>query len=730
MLFHINDGTVSVGGQMVLKHIDFEIRGTEKIAVVGRNGAGKTTLLRLLAGELFLDRDDKRNGPGVTVSRNVTIGMLSQTALDGISHTVEKEIMLACESANSGVGGDTVGFCEDGAVGDGDGFCEADVVGDTGECRESGMGGNIDECRESGGIYEAFSRERFEYEREFDRLFTGLGFSLADKKKSIAEFSGGERTKIALVRLLMEKPDILLLDEPTNHLDMETVEWLEHYMRQYPKAVVMVSHDRFFLDRTADVVYELSGGRLYRYPGNYTHYRQQKLKNITLGMKAWERQQEEIKRLEDLIERFKHKPKKAAFARSRKKIIERMEKVEKPESDDVRLFTGEISPLISGSKWVFECEHLKIGYDRPLMELALRIRRGQKIGILGPNGAGKTTFLKTVAGLIPALSGKQSLGNMTTIGYFDQHSAAIHSDKTVAEHFHDLFPSLTEKEVRQTLGAYLFGGKNASKRVDALSGGEKARLVLAELLQSRPNFLILDEPTNHMDIAAKETLESAFKAYTGTVLFVSHDRYFIQQVAESVLIFENGAAMYYPFGYEHYVERKFRESLGIPMSVQMRAEEQALIAGMRAVPKAERHSLREISADEAYFDWQLRLSGEQLAAAKERVERLWDELVAAYEAWMTSEAFWDPDRDCGADDGREHAAGRMDDDGPVQGDSRGPAEGRDDDGRVPDDSRQPAVDGHAAAYERLLLLYKDALSLWQEQCLQWYDIYVAASERD
>ena len=216
MLFHINDGTVSVGGQMVLEHIDFEIRGTEKIAVVGRNGAGKTTLLRLLAGELFLDRDDKRNGPGVTVSRNVTIGMLSQTALDGISHTVEKEIMLACESANSGVGGDTGGY------------------------------------RESGGI---FSRERFEYEREFDRLFTGLGFSLADKKKSIAEFSGGERTKIALMRLLMEKPDILLLDEPTNHLDMETVEWLEHYMRQYPKAVVMVSHDRFFLDRTADVVY-------------------------------------------------------------------------------------------------------------------------------------------------------------------------------------------------------------------------------------------------------------------------------------------------------------------------------------------------------------------------------------------------------------------------------------------------------------------------------------------
>lgn len=238
-----------------------------------------------------------------------------------------------------------------------------------------------------------------------------------------------------------------------------------------------------------------------------------------------------------------------------------------------------------GSKWVFESEHLKIGYDRPIMEITMRIKRGQKIGILGKNGVGKTTFLKTAAGFLPPFSGEYQIGNQVTIGYFDQNSAQIQSEKTVLEHFHELFPSMTEKDVRQTLGAYLFGGKDAAKKVSSLSGGEKSRLVLAELLQSRPNFLILDEPTNHMDVAAKETLESAFRAYTGTILFVSHDRYFLKQVAESVMIFENQTVMYYPFGYEHYLEKKEKQGKHESLAAQIKAEEQALIAGMRAVPR-------------------------------------------------------------------------------------------------------------------------------------------------
>jgi ATP-binding cassette subfamily F protein 3 len=456
---------------------------------------------------------------------------------------------------------------------------------------------------------------------EYDRIFTGFGFSKEDKKRKLSTFSGGEKTKIALIRLLLMKPDLLLLDEPTNHLDIQTVEWLEEYMRHYEKAVIFVSHDRFFLDRVVDVVYELKDGHLKRYPGNYTAYRKARVKELEAGQKAYERQQEELKRLNELIERFKNKPKKAAFARSRKKIMERMEKIEKPDEDDVHIFTGALEPQIPGSKWVLEAEHLKIGYDKVLLELSLRIRKGQKIAVIGDNGVGKSTFLKTAAGLMEPLDGKCTLGNRTMLGYFDQHSAELTSEKTVVEHFHDLFPAMTEKDVRQTLGAYLFPGAAASTVVSRLSGGERARLVLAELLSARPNFLVLDEPTNHMDVQARETLESAFLSYRGTILFVSHDRYFVSRVADAILVFENGEAMFYPFGYEHYLKRKNRGDAG-ELSALIRAEDQALVEGLRAVPKGERRFTREISSDQAYLEWQLRLRQEQMEQKRDRVEVL------------------------------------------------------------------------------------------------------------
>lgn len=594
MLYQITDGTVSAGGHVILSHVNFEIKGNEKIALVGRNGAGKTTLLKLIAGELSLDRDDRRQGAGVTSSRRLTVGMLKQQAFSDREQTVEEILLAACP------------------------------------------------------FRDTFARERFEYEQEYDRIFTGFGFARADKHKKIGDFSGGEQTKIALIRLLLEKPDILLLDEPTNHLDIATIQWLEQYLKWYEHAVVLVSHDRFFLDQVAEAVVEVSDGKLTRYAGNYSEYRTEKRKRIERQQKAWERQKEEEDRLNGVIERFRHKPTKASFARAKKKQLERMERVEKLVEDDVHLFTGNIEPLIPGSKWVFEAEHLKIGYDRPLLEITMRIRRGQKLGILGANGAGKSTFLKTVAGLLQPFQEKDRsverrcvLGNNITIGYFDQHSAEIQSDKSVAEHFHDLFPALTEKEVRNILGMYLFTGKLASRRVSDLSGGEKARLVLAELLQSRPNFLILDEPTNHMDVQAKETLESAFQAYQGTILFVSHDRYFIRQVAQSVLIFEETGPMYYPFGYEHYLEKRQKaEAYGEELSAQVKAEDAALLEGMRTVPKAERHRLREFSTEEAYADWKLRLVYEKLEPEELEYGRLEAEYRVLLAEWKMSEAYW------------------------------------------------------------------------------------------
>ena len=570
MLYKITDGTVSMGGELILSHIDFEIKGNEKIAIVGKNGVGKTSLLRLIAGDLSLDRDDKRQGPGIWKSRDLTLGMLSQTREKDKEKTVESLILEGLEGENP------------------------------------------------------YSKDRYLYEMEYERIFTAFGFSKKDKAKKLGDFSGGEQTKISLIRLFLMKPDVLLLDEPTNHLDIPSTQWLETYIRNYEHAVVVVSHDRFFLDQVVDLVYDLQDKKLKKYAGNYTDYRKQKIKDLDKARKAYERQEQEVERLNGLIERFKNKPKKAAFARSKKKILERMELMEHPGANEAHIFTGDLVPDHMGSKWVYEAEHLKLGYDKVLLELSLRVRRGQKIGIIGDNGAGKSTFLRTVAGELSPLDGKSQLGNHILMGYFDQQSANLSSEKTVYEHFHDLFPSMTQKEVRSTLAAYLFSGREAQKGVDQLSGGEKSRLLLAELLSSKPNLLVLDEPTNHMDIPAKETLESAFKAYKGTMLFVSHDRYFVKEVADAILVFKGQKVMYYPFGYDHYLKHCREENEDLSALVQ--AEDQALIAGIRAVPEKEKHRLREASTEEAYLDWRFSQVGGPLEEAEDAFAFCWKKL--------------------------------------------------------------------------------------------------------
>ncbi|MBQ1821934.1 MAG: ABC-F family ATP-binding cassette domain-containing protein [Lachnospiraceae bacterium] len=568
MLLEISDGTVSRGGHTVLKNFDFYIKGRERIAIVGRNGAGKTTLLELLAGELRLDRDDKTRGAGLRMSRDLTVRFLSQEMALPLDMSLDEYVLST--------------------------FREGDL----------------------------HSKERYAYDASFNRILTGFGLEIRDRKKMLKEFSGGEQKKIAMIRLLLEEPDILLLDEPTNHLDFQTVEWLEDYLLDYPKTVVMVSHDRFFIDRTAEVIWEISNGRLTRYVGSYTSYRKEKRENAKRQWKAYEAQEEEIKRLSDLVQRFKHKPTKASFARSRLKMIERMERIEKPESEEAYIHSSKIEPDQLGAKWPYQCEELRIGYgEEAIRTITLRLRRGQKLGVIGPNGSGKSTFLKTVAGIIPALKGKGSLGNHIDLAYFDQMSGELDSELSVFEYYHDAFPSLREKEVRTQLASYLFRGDALGKCVASLSGGEKARLALAVLLSRKPNFLILDEPTNNMDIPAKETMESIFRMYSGTILMVSHDRYFLSEVCDSLLIFEEDKedASFYPFSYRHYVDRLKQGDGEVAHSLMRSMEEQKLIEGLKAVPKAERFRLREYSTDEANRDWRYEQNRERRHAAEEKL---------------------------------------------------------------------------------------------------------------
>lgn len=578
MRYQIENGTVSLGGKTILDHIDFSVKGREKVAVVGRNGAGKTTLLRLISGELSLDRDDKNFGKGIKTDRELSIGFLHQQSFQDVEKTVEQEIISLVN--------------------------EEDI----------------------------FSRERYYFEKEYDRIFTGFGFQKEDKKKKIKQFSGGEQTKLALIKLLLSKPDILLLDEPTNHLDIASVEWLEEYLASYEKAVIMVSHDRFFVDRTTEIIYELADGKLTRYVGNYTEYKRQKEKQREVQQKKYDAQQKEIARLNELIEKFKHKPKKASMARSKKKVLERMQRVERPDKEEAYVFKEKLEPITLGTKNVLETEHLKIGYtiEHPLKELTLRIRRGQKIAVLGANGAGKSTFFKTIIGELPPISGKYVIGKGIMTGYFDQHSGEISSEKRVEEYFGESFPKLTEKEKRQVLGKYLFRSQKANMKISDLSGGEKSRLVLAEILESRPNFLVLDEPTNHMDLPAKETMESAFAAYTGTMLFISHDRYFVSKIADALLLFEEDGVKYYPFGYEHYLHmlKKKREGTQTWAEV-VEAENTALVEGLFAVPSKERHQTARFSTEQSYTDWQLALAKEELEKYEIQLEKQQEEIEFA-----------------------------------------------------------------------------------------------------
>jgi len=382
---------------------------------------------------------------------------------------------------------------------------------------------------------------------------------LEDLKRPVGTFSGGQQTRFAFIRLLLSRPDIMLLDEPTNHLDLPTIEWLEGYLKNYDKAVVIVSHDRMFLDRVIDVTYEIEYHGMKRYVGNYSEFVKTKQLMYEKQQKDYEEQQKEIERLTAWIEKWKNTPTKVAATRSKRMAIEHMVKIEKPRRYDLKSFHAQFSPRIESYSEVLKINKLEIGYDTVLNKVSMKLMKGEKIAVIGKNGIGKSTLLKTLVGKLNPISGEYTYGTDVEWGYFDQQEALEvvgNPKQTVIDNFWEEYPTLMQQEVRKALGNFLFSQDEVFKELGQLSGGEKVRLALCKMFKKRPNLLILDEPTNHMDIVGKETLEWMLKKYTGTVLFVSHDRYFISQVATALLVFEEDNVTLYPMTYEKYMEMK------------------------------------------------------------------------------------------------------------------------------------------------------------------------------
>lgn len=532
MRIEIINGSVEYDGNTVLSEINFSVSDKEKIALVGRNGSGKTSILKCISGEVPLVSGTGDEKFSFSISGAPKIGYLQQVSLND-ELTLRQEILSAYK----------------------------DVVG-----LENKLQSLLDKMSEnpSDENVGAYSRamERFEniggylYKKEYLTAVSKFGFSAEDLDKKLSCFSGGQRTKIALMKLLLEKPDVLLLDEPTNHLDIAAVEWLEGYLKNYKNSVVIVSHDRMFLDRIVGVVYEIEYGVTTRYKGNYTAFLAQKQQAYDKALKDAKWKSAEIDRLRKLVERFRYKATKAAMAQSKLKEIERLGTVETPRRFDTSTFASSFQPEYESVRDALFVKDLVFGYDKPLGEISLAVERGQKIGVIGSNGTGKSTLLKTITGLIPPLSGDVRFGVKTRVGYFDQTIAATKSELSVLEDFRAEFPELNDGEIRKTLGGFLLSGDDVFKCVKDLSGGEKVRLALSKIFRRRPNFLILDEPTNHMDIIGKETLEKLLMDFSGTVIVVSHDRYLINRVAKSLIVFENGGVRYFDGTFDEYEERE------------------------------------------------------------------------------------------------------------------------------------------------------------------------------
>lgn len=533
MNYRITNGAVSYGAETILEEINFEVKGKQKVAIVGRNGCGKSTLLKAIVNNELLSEGIGEEKFNIYKEGSPVIGYLKQIDFEDDNITMLQEILKVYKEIIE---------------------IENKLEKLTIQMQEKASEELAKEFSKTQDRYELL--DGYTYKKEYETAIFKFGFSREDMNKKISEFSGGQRTKIAFIKLLLSKPDILLLDEPTNHLDIKTIEWLEEYLKSYSKAVVIVSHDRMFINKIVDKIYEIEYGTMVEYSGNYEFFEKQKKINYERQLKDFEFQQKEIKRLTAIADRFRYKPTKAKMALSKLKQVERMVKLEEPNKYDLKSFKSNFEVEIESGNNVLNVENLEFGYNKSLSKVSFKLYKGQKLGIIGANGTGKSTLLKTLVGKIPQINGTYEFGHNVKIGYFDQQMIDLDPEKTVFDEFYEAFPNLTVTEIRNSLAAFMFYGEDVFKKIAMLSGGEKVRLALCKIMKTGPNLLVLDEPTNHMDIIGKETLENMLTNFNGTIIFVSHDRFFVKKIADCILSFENGEAKFYDYGYDYYLEKR------------------------------------------------------------------------------------------------------------------------------------------------------------------------------
>ena len=580
----------------VLKNVSFHIEDHEKAAIVGINGAGKTTLLRIIVGEMTPDDGQ------VVLAKDKTLGYLAQNSTVDTSHTIYEELLS--------VKADLLRLEEKIRE------CENNMKHADGDALEDLMKQytSLTHAFETGGGYL--------YRSELVGVLKGLGFTEDEFSKPVATLSGGQKTRVALGRLLLQNPDLIILDEPTNHLDMTSIAWLETYLLNYKGAVLIVSHDRYFLDRIAGKVIEIDQSKATTFMGNYSDYAVKKEQLRVAAWNAYMNQQREIKHQEEVIEKLKsfNREKSIKRAESREKMLDRIEVIEKPSEvrTDMKLT---LTPRILSGNDVLTVEHLSKSFDshKLFADVNFEIKRGEHVAIIGDNGSGKTTLLKILNGLVPADQGTFRLGSNVEIGYYDQEHHVLHSEKTLFEEISDDYPYLNNTQIRNVLAAFLFTGEDVFKRISDLSGGERGRVSLAKLVLSNANFLILDEPTNHLDIMSKEILEDALNGYEGTILYVSHDRYFINRTAHRILDLTEGQFISYVGNYDYYLEKHDTVMAAIEANAPQNADADSAVAAKAA-------------ESEVKLDWKAQKEEQARLRKKENDLKKCEEKIAELEA--------------------------------------------------------------------------------------------------